>query len=52
MQLKDAVLFVIDCSSNALKPLKAGGRSLMADAWLEMSRNDWNDRAIYIYIMQ
>lgn len=33
-QLKDAVLFVIDCSTpNSLKPLKAGGRCLVADPW-------------------
>ena len=32
-QLKDAVLFVIDCSTpNSLKPLKAGGRCLVAEA--------------------
>eukprot|EP00438_Fugacium_kawagutii_P012999 Skav213432 [mRNA] locus=scaffold4325:70643:76326:+ [translate_table: standard] len=35
VQLKDAVLFVIDCSTpNALKPLKTGGRCIVSDAWL------------------
>eukprot|EP00435_Cladocopium_sp_Y103_P031473 s898_g8.t1 len=35
VQLKDAVLFVIDCSTpNALKPLKVGGRCLVADNFL------------------
>ena len=34
VQLKDAVLFVIDCSTpNALKPLKVGGRCLVAETW-------------------
>ncbi|CAK9060475.1 X-ray repair cross-complementing protein 5 (5'-deoxyribose-5-phosphate lyase Ku70) (5'-dRP/AP lyase Ku70) (ATP-dependent DNA helicase 2 subunit 1) (ATP-dependent DNA helicase II 70 kDa subunit) (DNA repair protein XRCC6) (Ku autoantigen protein p70 homolog) (Ku70), partial [Durusdinium trenchii] len=29
---KDAILFVVDCTSNALKPLKPDGRCLLAEA--------------------
>ncbi|CAJ1368431.1 unnamed protein product [Effrenium voratum] len=31
-QLKDAVLFVIDCSASSLEPLRPNGRCLMAEA--------------------